>query len=347
MKIIKTSQAMPEAGEYVLAWQENATTPMRAMWVAQFTRPVGDDADPEWGEYCEEKDEYFCPAGWYEMNRHEEQHWSVDGNVVAWCELPRLDAGAAPAAVAVPTREEIAALRTEHGITSTGRGIKEFEQVDAFVRAVLQRWGAAPALEAPAAPANDEEDAFTKWFQGEQGKPYQGMWEFARAAWMARAAAPQAPAAPVGLPWRTGIPRWTDDRAVRVIAVTAHDDFGGVQVHDIRASDFHTDGDGDGAEVARLCTHWAYRDDIWPRADAAAPAAPAVDAAPLLARHLSEWHEEDGDVSWWAWCGRDWAGEPAWIGRPTDDGWPGYHTHWTAHPAMPAAIAAQAKEGGE
>ncbi|MDX4955914.1 hypothetical protein [Delftia acidovorans] len=43
------------------------------------------------------------------------------------------------------------------------------------------------ALEAPADPAGDEEAAFTKWFQGEQGKPYQGMWEFARAAWLARA----------------------------------------------------------------------------------------------------------------------------------------------------------------
>lgn len=63
------------------------------------------------------------------------------------------DLGRQPAAVAGPAREEIAALRAEHGITSTGRGIKEFEQVDAFVRAVLQRWGAAPALEAPAAPS--------------------------------------------------------------------------------------------------------------------------------------------------------------------------------------------------
>ncbi|MDR0204697.1 MAG: hypothetical protein LBJ40_21355 [Delftia acidovorans] len=82
--------------------------------------------------------------------------------------------------------------------------------------------------------------------------------------------------ATVALPWRTGIPAWTDDRAVRVIAVTAHDDFGGVQIHDIRASDFHTDGDGDGADVARACTHWAYRDDIWPGAAAAAPASPAA-----------------------------------------------------------------------
>ena len=78
----------------------------------------------------------------------------------------------------------------------------------------------------------------------------------------------------------------------------------------------------------------------------AAPAAPAVDAQPLIARSIAEWHEDDGDVSWWAWCGHGWAGEPAWIGRPTDDGWPGYHTHWTAHPAMPPAIAAQAAAKG-
>ena len=91
MKIIKTSEALPKSGRYVLAWLEGAKIPMRAMWAAQHTLPLGDDADPEWGEYSEEKDEYFCPAGWYEMNQFEEQHWGVSGNVVAWCELPRLD----------------------------------------------------------------------------------------------------------------------------------------------------------------------------------------------------------------------------------------------------------------
>ena len=76
-------------------------------------------------------------------------------------------AGAAPAAVAGPAREEIAVLRAEHGITSSGRGIKEFEQVDAFVRAVLQRWGAAPALEAPAAPDEmSETEASQRYYQG-------------------------------------------------------------------------------------------------------------------------------------------------------------------------------------
>ena len=90
------------------------------------------------------------------------------------------------------------------------------------------------------------------------------------------AAAPQAPAAPA-VPWRDCAvcnPPWTDDYSVRVIAITANDDFAGVQFHDVRASDFY----GDGTEVTNVCTHWAYRDEIWPRASQAAPAAPAMDA---------------------------------------------------------------------
>jgi hypothetical protein len=129
---------------------------------------------------------------------------------------------------------------------------------------------------------NDGKDIGVDW----QGKPpthgaklFTEQQVRALLAGVSAPAAPQAPAAPVGFPWRTGAPPWTDDRAVRVIAVTAHDDFGGVQVHDIRASDFHADGDrdcdGDGAEVARACTHWAYRDDIWPRT-AQEPAADAL-----------------------------------------------------------------------
>lgn len=56
---------------------------------------------------------------------------------------------------------------------------------------------------------------------------------------------------------------------------------------------------------------------------------------PLIARQLAEWHEDDGPAMWWAWCGSDWAGEPAWCGTPNDSDWPGYHTHWTSHPAWP------------
>lgn len=72
-------------------------------------------------------------------------------------------------------------------------------------------------------------------------------------------------------------------------------------------------------------------------------AAPQPAPAPLIARSLAEWHEEDGYVAWWAWNGREWAGEPAWIGTPNCEDWPGYHTHWTPHPEQPvcAALAAQ------
>lgn len=65
------------------------------------------------------------------------------------------------------------------------------------------------------------------------------------------------------------LPEWTDDGAVRVLALTAGDDFDGQQIHDIRAADFYlADHDGPdpaGTEVTRACTHWVYRDDVWPR----------------------------------------------------------------------------------
>ncbi|WP_230492728.1 hypothetical protein [Martelella alba] len=56
-----------------------------------------------------------------------------------------------------------------------------------------------------------------------------------------------------------------------------------------------------------------------------------------VARPLDKWDEEFGPVVWWAldleYGG--WLGEPAWIGTPNDSDWPGYHTHWTPHPAFP------------
>ena len=67
------------------------------------------------------------------------------------------------------------------------------------------------------------------------------------------------------------------------------------------------------------------------------PAPNALDALTQAARQLGEWHEDDGPVAWWAWCGHEWAGEPAWIGTPNSSDWPGYHTHWTPHPEQPDA----------
>jgi len=59
------------------------------------------------------------------------------------------------------------------------------------------------------------------------------------------------------------------------------------------------------------------------------------------ARPLSEWHEDDGPVTWWKFP----VDEPAWIGTPNSSDWPGYHTHWTPHPPMPLGV--QTGEGGE
>lgn len=149
MKIIKTSEALPKSGRYVLAWLEGAKIPMRAMWAAQHTLPLGDDADPEWGEYSEEKDEYFCPAGWYEMNQHEEQHWGVDGNVVAWCELPRLDHQCL-AQIEEPAQPVAEICSASHDDAQFGeRAIKPLRDISGFEYGTPLYAGAAPAAVAP------------------------------------------------------------------------------------------------------------------------------------------------------------------------------------------------------
>lgn len=69
-------------------------------------------------------------------------------------------------------------------------------------------------------------------------------------------------------------------------------------------------------------------------------------AEPVLrARPLEEWHEDHGNVVWWAWDNdrKEWFGEPAYIGKPLDSDWPEYHTHWTPHPAFPAAPTSEAQ----
>ncbi|MER9182948.1 hypothetical protein [Mesorhizobium sp. M0767] len=55
-----------------------------------------------------------------------------------------------------------------------------------------------------------------------------------------------------------------------------------------------------------------------------------------IAKPVAEWHEDDGYAVWWTWHDGDWLGEPSYIGSPLCDDWPGYHTHWTPHPAFPS-----------
>ncbi|MEG2049891.1 MAG: hypothetical protein RR100_23815, partial [Comamonas sp.] len=101
-----------------------------------------------------------------------------------------------------------------------------------------------------------------------------------------------------------------------------------------------------------LALAWTALLDAAPTPPKAMDAAPQAQAdarenKPLIARQLGEWHEDDGPVAWWAWCGHEWAGEPAWIGTPLSDNWPGYHTHWTPHPEFPADRAAIAAAKGD
>ena len=63
-----------------------------------------------------------------------------------------------------PTDDEIAALRSEFGITSNGRGIKEFTQVRDFARAVLAKWGVLRA-EKIVIPTDTMEQEFQKHYR--------------------------------------------------------------------------------------------------------------------------------------------------------------------------------------
>lgn len=58
----------------------------------------------------------------------------------------------------------------------------------------------------------------------------------------------------------------------------------------------------------------------------------------VMARPLSDWHEDDGFVTWWKFP----VNEPSYIGSPLCSDWPGYHTHWTPHPEIPANAATEA-----
>lgn len=77
-----------------------------------------------------------------------------------------------------------------------------------------------------------------------------------------------------------------------------------------------------------------------------------------IARPLSEWTEDDGDVLWWRFPVTEapYVGSPRCLGHTVEawtqdspeprvaarfmvGGWPGYHTHWTPLPPIPAEPA--------
>lgn len=71
---------------------------------------------------------------------------------------------------------------------------------------------------------------------------------------------------------------------------------------------------------------------------------PVTQETRLVARPLTDWHEDYGFVTWWKFP----VSEPSYIGSPLCSDWPGYHTHWTPHPEIPAnADALSTKEPTE
>lgn len=84
---VLVSDRLPEPGKAVLL-DIGRKTPIRAIWAAQHTVEAGDECPDDWAEYVEADDIYYCPAGWYEWNEHEETHWAVSATARAWMELP-------------------------------------------------------------------------------------------------------------------------------------------------------------------------------------------------------------------------------------------------------------------
>lgn len=82
---------MPKSGTFVLAAFVNAygkARVVRAAWAARWTLPADDECGDDWAEYSEDRDEYFCPEGWYETNDHEDTHWQITDAVTHWMPLP-------------------------------------------------------------------------------------------------------------------------------------------------------------------------------------------------------------------------------------------------------------------
>ena len=86
---IKTSEQLPEPGQFVLAYAVNNsknTRRIRAFYVLKFSVIPGGDDDAF--EYNEADDNYYLPEGWYEANEYEETNWHVEGEVTHWMPLP-------------------------------------------------------------------------------------------------------------------------------------------------------------------------------------------------------------------------------------------------------------------
>ena len=90
---IPVSERLPESGKKVIAFYKNSMGKERnicAMWCDKFTieHHENDDLDME---YCEEKDCYYWPSGWYECIDNWDDYSAVvvhEGEITHWQPLP-------------------------------------------------------------------------------------------------------------------------------------------------------------------------------------------------------------------------------------------------------------------
>jgi Lar family restriction alleviation protein len=87
---ISVNEKLPPSNRPVIAAFRNPLgnwRVIRAQYAAPNTLPVDDDSECA-GTYDEASGTYYCEAGWYEDNEHEEVHWRVDDAVSHWQPLP-------------------------------------------------------------------------------------------------------------------------------------------------------------------------------------------------------------------------------------------------------------------
>ena len=86
--IAVTVETMPKAGRFVLAHFRNRaglSRVVRAMYATEKMLEADDDAPDEW--YDEGSDQYWAPAGWYEVNYGDERIMRIP-DPTHWQPLP-------------------------------------------------------------------------------------------------------------------------------------------------------------------------------------------------------------------------------------------------------------------
>lgn len=98
MEWIKPSEMLPPTEYLVLAHYKNILDKDRyiiAFYAPKFTIECDADFDNDWYEYCEEKDCYYLPEGWYENVEacsDYSSYYADSQDMIAWTEIPRFEA---------------------------------------------------------------------------------------------------------------------------------------------------------------------------------------------------------------------------------------------------------------